>query len=51
MTYMESQQIPGLLIELIEWNDNSRPYFDGVREMLAEADPGGLLVDRVMEGR
>ena len=42
---MESQQIPDLLIELMEWNDNTRPYFDGVREMLAKADPGRLTCE------
>ena len=45
MTYLESELIPDLLIELIEWNDNLRPYFEGVREMLAEADPGRLVCD------
>lgn len=42
MSYLESDQIKGLIFELIEWNRFSRPYFDGVRQFLSEADPAQL---------
>ena len=38
MSYVESQRIPGLVCEVIEWNDLTRPYFDGMRSFLDEAD-------------
>jgi hypothetical protein len=38
MSYIESRTIPGLVCEVIEWNDFTRPYFDGIRSFLAEAD-------------
>jgi hypothetical protein len=38
MSYIESKSIPGLVCEVIEWNDFTRPYFDGIHAFLAEAD-------------
>lgn len=43
MAYMESPLVPGLIAELIEKNDNTRIYFDGVKEMLSTADTGQLI--------
>lgn len=45
MSYVESTEIPGLILELIEWNDLTRPYFDGVQAFLADADPAQLVHD------
>ena len=45
MAYVESQKIPGLVLEIIEWNDFTRPYFDGIGEFLAKADPAQLKHD------
>lgn len=39
MAYVESARIPGLVLEIIEWNDFTRPYFDGIGNFLANADP------------
>ena len=38
MSYIESGSIPGLVCEVIEWNDLTRPYFDGMHAFLSEAD-------------
>ena len=38
MSYVESKSIPGLVCEVIEWNDFTRPYFDGIHRFLSEAD-------------
>ena len=38
MSYIESKRIPGLVCEVIEWNDLTRPYFDGIRSFLEQAD-------------
>jgi hypothetical protein len=38
MSYVESKSIPGLVCEVIEWNDFTRPYFDGIHAFLADAD-------------
>lgn len=43
MAYMESQHVPGLIAELIEKNDNTRPYFEGVKAMLSDVDSGQLI--------
>ena len=43
MAYMELQSMPGLISEIIEWNDNTRPYFDGVKDMLSAADSKQLI--------
>lgn len=43
MSYVESRRIPGLVCELIEWNDLTRPYFDGMHALLAEADESQLI--------
>jgi len=42
MSYVESRLIPGLICELIEWTEQTRPYFDGVRRFLAGVDPATL---------
>jgi methylmalonyl-CoA/ethylmalonyl-CoA epimerase len=42
MAYVESTKIPGLILEIIEWNDYTRPYFDGIGEFLAGADKSVL---------
>jgi hypothetical protein len=42
MAYVESELVPGLMLEIIEWNDLTRPYFNGIAAFLAEADPGIL---------
>lgn len=38
MSYIESKTIPGLVCEVIEWNDFTRPYFDGIHSLLATTD-------------
>ncbi len=38
MSYIESKRIPALVCEVIEWNDLTRPYFDGIRSFLEQAD-------------
>jgi len=43
MSYVESKTVPGLACELIQWNDFTRPYFDGIRSFLDEADDGKLV--------
>ena len=42
MAYVESEQVPGLMLEIIEWNDLTRPYFDGIGAFLAEVDQNTL---------
>ena len=43
MSYVESKSIPGLVCEVIEWNDFTRPYFDGIRSFLDAADDAKLV--------
>ena len=43
MSYVESRRVPGLICELIGWNENTRPYFDGIERFLASADPALLV--------
>lgn len=43
MSYIESTSIPGLVCEVIEWNDRTRPYFDGIRSFLDAADDAKLI--------
>jgi len=43
VVYMESLFIPGLIAEFLDKNDNTRIYFDGVRDMLAATEPGRLI--------
>lgn len=43
MAYVESAAIPGLVLEIIEWNDFTRPYFDDISEFLARADASVLV--------
>ena len=38
MSYIESKTVPGLVCEVIEWNDFTRPYFDGIHRFLCDAD-------------
>ena len=45
VAYVESTEIPGLILELIEWNDLTRPYFDGIGKFLAAADKNQLKHD------
>lgn len=45
MSYVESTEIAGLILEIVEWNDFTRPYFDGIQTFLADADPGVLKHD------
>ena len=43
MSYIESRTIPGLVCEVIEWNDLTRPYFDGIRSFIEGADDSQLV--------
>lgn len=43
MAYVESDRIEGLMFEIIEWNDLTRPYFDGIRGFLDAADDSVLI--------
>ena len=45
MMYCQSSIIPGLILEIIPWNDNSRRYFDGTRQFLAGVDQQQLIHD------
>jgi hypothetical protein len=45
MVYVESERIPGLILEIIASNDFTRPYFGGIGRFLAEADPAQLKHD------
>ncbi len=42
MSYLESREIEGLIFELIEWNEATRGYFDGVQQFLSQVDPAQL---------
>ena len=39
MSYLEHKE-QGLLIELVQWNALTRPYFEGLEQRVAKADPG-----------
>ncbi|MDP6978541.1 MAG: VOC family protein [Myxococcota bacterium] len=43
MIYCESSAIPGLILELIAWNERTRPYYEGTRKFLAGVDQGQLV--------
>ena len=43
MSYVESKTVPGLVCELIQWNNFTRPYFDGMHAFLSEADDRKLV--------
>ncbi len=43
MLYCESTSIPGLILEIIGWNDTSKPYFEGTRQYLASVDQNQLM--------
>lgn len=43
MLYCQSTIIDGLILELIAWDDNSKPYFDGTRQFLAGVDQSQLI--------
>lgn len=45
MAYVESEKIPGLILEIVAWNDYTRPYFEGIETFLANADPAQLKHD------
>jgi hypothetical protein len=45
MAYLESGEIDGLVFEVIEWNEFTRPYFDGIRQFLDSADDSQLIHD------
>jgi hypothetical protein len=38
MAYVASNAIPGLALELIEWNEATRPYFEGPASRIAQWD-------------
>ena len=42
MSYLENPHT-GLILEVIEWNALTRPYFDTIRKMVASADPKQLV--------
>ena len=42
MSYMENPD-SGLILEVIEWNSLTRPYFNVIEKMVQAADPGQLL--------
>lgn len=43
MSYVESEEIPGLILEVIQWNDLTRPYFEGIEQRVRSADPAQLV--------
>ncbi len=43
MMYCESTQIPGLILEIIPWDDSTKPYFEGTRQFLASVDQSQLV--------
>jgi hypothetical protein len=42
MSYMENADT-GIILEVIEWNPLTRPYFDGLEKMIKEADDSQLV--------
>ena len=42
MSYVENPD-RGLILEVIEWNPLTRPYFNGLEAMVREADPSQLV--------
>jgi methylmalonyl-CoA/ethylmalonyl-CoA epimerase len=43
MIYCESQGIPGLILEIIPWDDSTKPYFEGTREFLTNVNQNQLI--------
>lgn len=43
MLYCESTRIPGLVLEIIAWDQISKPYFEGTRSYLAGVDQNQLI--------
>jgi hypothetical protein len=43
MSYLENEE--GLILEVIEWNAMTRPYFDGIEERVKGADESQLVHD------
>ena len=43
MLYCESTRIPGLVLEIIAWDQLSKPYFEGTRSYLAGVDQNQLI--------
>ena len=48
MMYCQSRTIPGLILEIIPWNDNSKRYFDGTRQYLAGVDQDQLIHEIIL---
>lgn len=42
MSYMEHTET-GIILEVIEWNQLTRPYFNGLEKMVRKADPDQLV--------
>lgn len=42
MSYVENRD-QGLILEIIEWNPLTRPYFNGLEHRVRSADPGQLV--------
>ncbi len=43
MSYIEMKDNPKLILEVIEWNDITRPYFDGIKKLVDNANPNQLI--------
>lgn len=43
MLYCESSLIPGLILEIIAWDETSKPYFDDTRQYLSSVDQHQLI--------
>ncbi len=43
MSYVESEEIPGLILEIIEWNSLTKPYFESIKQLVDDADPAQLI--------
>lgn len=43
MSYIESNQDPHLILEVIEYNDLIRPYFDQIKQLVDRANPQQLI--------
>tara|TARA_B110000444_G_C18839904_1_gene598233 strand:- start:2100 stop:2645 length:546 start_codon:yes stop_codon:yes gene_type:complete len=43
MMYCESTKISGLILEIIPWDDSTKPYFEGTRQFLADVDQNQLI--------
>ena len=43
MSYIQSTEQPELIVELIQWNAITQPYFDKIEQLVANADPAQLI--------